>query len=142
MLEVSEVRKRLRQVIAKAREESVARRALADTAERDFGRFLEGVAAPVFRQFAGVLKAEGYPFHIATPAGGVRLESERAREDFIEIALDISGPPVVIGRTSRSRGRRVLTDERVLCDGADVARLTEEEVLAFLLTAVPPLVER
>ena len=142
MAEVSEIRKRLRHAIAKAREEASAHRALVDAAERDFGRFLEEVAAPAFRQFAGVLRAEGCPFHIATPAGGVRLESDRARDDFIELSLDTSGPPVVIGRTSRGRGRRVVADERVLCDGAAVAALTEEDVLAFLLTVVPSLVER
>ena len=36
------------------------------------------VAGPIIRQFAGVLKAEGFAVTVATPAGGLRLESERA----------------------------------------------------------------
>lgn len=142
MLEISEVRKRLLQAVARARQDAAARRAEADAAERDYARFLDEVAGPVVRQFAGALKAEGYPFQIATPAGVVRLVSERSHEDFIEIALDASDRPVVVGRTSRGRGRRVVTEERPLGDRAAIAELGEEDVLAFLLAAIQPFVAR
>lgn len=142
MLEISEVRRRLRQAVTQARQDAAARRAAADAADRDYARFLDEVAGPVVRQFAGALRAEGYPFQIATPAGVVRLVSERSREDVIEIALDASDHPVVVGRTSRGRGRRVVTEERPLRDGATIASLGEEDVLAYLLAAIPPFVER
>lgn len=142
MLEVPDVRRRLRQAIAQAKQAAAARRADIDAADRDYQRFLERVAEPVFRIVAAALKAENHPFLIATPAGGLRLESERSREDFIELALDTSEAPVVVGRVSRGRGRRMIATERPLREGAAVAELTEDDVLEFLLSEIAPFVER
>ena len=100
------------------------------------------MAAPIVAQFAVVLKAEGFPFTMATPADTLRLESDRAREDFIEIALDPADPPTVLGRVSRGRGRRVTTTERPLGDGAAIAALGADDVVAFLAEAIVPFVER
>lgn len=141
-METSEVRRRLLQAIARAKQAASTRRADADRAAAEFERFLEDVATPVVRQFAGALRAEGYPFQIATPEGLLRLESERAREDGIEIALDTSDRPVVVGRTTRGRGRRLLSEERPLREGAGVSDLTDEDVLEYLLAVIPPFVER
>jgi len=141
-METSEVRRRLLQAISRAKQEASTRRAEADRAATDFERFLEDVAAPVVRQFAGALRAEGYPFQIATPAGLLRLESERSRQDTIEIALDTSERPVVVGRTSRGRGRRLVSEERPLRESTAIADLTDEDVLAYLLSVIPPFVER
>jgi hypothetical protein len=141
-IEVPEIRRRLRQALDLARHAAAARREQTAAAERDYARFLSGVAEPVFRMFAGALKAEGYPFLIATPSGGLRLESERSREDALEIALDTTETPVVVGRVSRGRGRRMVATERPLRDGAAVAELTEEDVLQFLLTEIVPFVAR
>jgi hypothetical protein len=44
-----------------------------------------------------------------------------------------------MGHASRARGRRILESEQLL--GAPAA-LTESDVLAFVLTALEPLVER
>ncbi len=140
--EVSDVRRRVRQAIERAKREAAERRAANEAAGRDYERFLTAVAEPVFRVFAGAVRAEGYTFQIATPADGLRLESERARDDSIELALDTSGTPTVVGRVSRARGRRVITAERPLREGAAVAELTEEDVLQFLLSEIGPFVER
>ena len=57
-------------------------------------------------------------------------------------SLDTSGAaPQVVGRVSRSRGRRVLETERPLGSGP-VRDLTETDVLAFLADALEPFVER
>jgi len=141
-METSEVRRRLLQAIARAKQEASARRAHTDRAAAEFERFLEDVATPVVRQFAGALRAEGYPFQVATPAGLLRLESERAREDAIEIALDTSDQPVVVGRTSWGRGRRLVSQERPLRPDTAVPDLTGEDVLEYLLDVIPPFVER
>ena len=85
---VPEIRRRVRQAIDQARHAAAERREQTAAAERDYARFLSQVAEPVFRVFAAAIKAEGHPFLIATPSGGLRLESERSREDAIEIALD------------------------------------------------------
>ena len=142
MLEVSEIRKRLLLPIDQARRESAARRARSEAAARAYERFLSDVAGPVVRVFAGALRAEGYTFQVATPVGGLRLESERSREDFVEILLDTTGEPVVLGRVNRGRGGHLVTRERPIREGVAVDALTDEDVLQFLLAEIAPFVER
>ena len=139
-MEIPEVRRRLRAVIDQARRDAAARRERADAASRAYTKFLER-AVPTFHTFAAALVAEGYRFKVFTPAGSVRLASESAGEDFIEIVLDPTvDPPRVTGRTSRARGRRSTSAERPLRAGA--ADLTEEDVLDFLVEEIAPFVER
>ena len=77
-----------------------------------------------------------------TPAASIRLASERSPEEFIELVLDdTSDPPAVVGRTTRGRGRRMISSERAVRDGVPVANLTEEDVLTFLLRKSSRLVE-
>jgi hypothetical protein len=141
-VEVSEIRKRLLQTLARAKQEAAERRVLLDRAAAEYERFLKGVAGPVFRQFANAIKAEGYAFTLATPPSGLRLESARSREDVIEVELDTTGAPVVMGRARHGRGQRVVSTERPIREGAGIADLTEEDVLVFLLEAIVPFVER
>jgi hypothetical protein len=90
-----------------------------------------------------VLRAEGFPFTVFTPTGGLRLASGRSPEDYIELALDTEGTrPTVILRVQRARGRRVLHSERPLRADAEVSELTEEDVLQALLDEIGPLVVR
>jgi hypothetical protein len=80
---------------------------------------------------------------VFTPAGSVRLASERSHEEYIELALDDSiDPPVVMGRTSRGRGRRMISSERPVRDRAAIADLTDEDVLSFLLHEITLFVDR
>jgi hypothetical protein len=92
---------------------------------------------------AAALNAEGHTFKVFTPASSIRLASERSPDEFIELVLDdTSDPPVVVGRTTRGRGRRMITSERAVGSGAPVGDLTEEDVLAFLLEEIVELIER
>lgn len=142
-MEVSEVRRRLRAAIEKARQAAAERRARNDAAARDYDVFLAERATPIFHQLAAALAAEGRAFKVFTPAGSIRLATERSPEEFIELVLDDSSdPPAVVGRTTRGRGRRMISTERALGSGAPVADLTEEDVLAFLLEEIVPLVEK
>lgn len=135
--DTSEVRRRLRSAIEQARSNAAARRERADTAARDYDRFLASVAVPVVQQFANVLSGEGHHFHVATPADSVRLTSAASSEDYIEIALDtMPDPPEVVGRTSRGRGRRMISSERAVREHTAIAELNEEDVLAFLLSEI------
>jgi hypothetical protein len=143
MLDVAEVRRRLVQKIESARLESAARRQAADRATAVYGPFLENVATPVFRHLVMALRAEGHLFRLFTPAGSVRMSSERSADDFVELALDTTRQPIeVVGRVSHGRGSRLITDERPIREGAAVADLTEEDVLRFLLASITPFVER
>lgn len=142
-MEVSEVRRRLLAAIEKARQASAERRVRTDAAARDYELFLGQRAAPVFHQFAAALNGEGHAFKVFTPASSIRLASERSPDEFIELVLDdTSDPPVVVGRTTRGRGRRMISSERAVGSGAPVGDLTEEDVLAFLLDEIVELIER
>jgi hypothetical protein len=141
-METAAVRQQVLQTIERARREAKDRRARADEATKAYEPFLQNVAIPMFRQVADALKASQHAFRVMTPSGSVRLTSDKSAEDFIELTLDTSGErPVVIGHTSRSRGRRVIETERPIADVA-VHEITEEQLLAFLLHELTPLVER
>jgi hypothetical protein len=142
-MDVSEVRRRVRAAIDNARKSAQERRARSDEASRDYEMFLEGRAVPAFHALASALAGEGLRFKVFTPAGSVRLASEHAADDFIELSLDTgSDPPVVVGRISRGRGRRNVTAERPVRRGTPIAALTEEDVIEFVLSEIAPFVER
>ncbi len=141
-METSAVRQRVTLAIDQARRSAGERRARNDEASRAYAHFLDRVAIPLFRQVAGALKAENFPFTVFTPSGSVRLASDKTAEDSIELTLDTSGPrPMVIGHVSRARGRRVIESEQPIAD-VDVADLTEQHVLDFVMRELPPFVER
>jgi hypothetical protein len=143
MIEPADVRRRLVQRIEVVRREAAARRTAVSEAEREYERFLEECGVPVFRMVAAALRPEGAAFQVFTPAGSVRLASERSRDDFIELGLDTSRQPVeVVGRTSVTRGSRLLTDEQPVRAGARVRDLTDEDVVEFVLRVIGPFVER
>jgi hypothetical protein len=142
-MEVSEVRRRLRAAIERARRDAAVRRQHADTAAREFEAFLSQVAVPIFHTLANALVAEGHRFQVFTPAGSVRLASERSGEDFVELALDASPEsPVILLRTSRGRGRGQITSERSIAPASGISSLTDSDVLQFVLDEIGRFVER
>jgi hypothetical protein len=142
-VEVSLVRNRLRNAMERARERSQQKRQRTAEAERAYQTFLSGIATPIAKQLANALKVEGYAFTVFTPGGGLRLASDRGRDDYVELALDTSGEsPQVIGRLSRTRGSRTLDEERPVKPGAGPEALTEDDVLEFFLDALEPWLER
>jgi hypothetical protein len=141
-MEISDVRKKVHETIERARRRAAERRAHGDEASRDFDAFLERIAVPLVRHVANVLKADGYHFTVFTPAGSVRLMSDRRAEDYIELALDTTGDSArVIGHTSRLRGRNVTESDRIVGNGK-AASITEDDLLEFLLKELEPFVER
>jgi hypothetical protein len=139
-MEVSDIRKRILATLERAKHQAAERRARSDDAARAYSTFLDTIAVPMCRQVANVLRAERYPYGVFTPAGSVKLVSDRTAEDSIEILLDTSGAePRVMGHTSRSRGGRVVQSERPV---GDPATLTEIDLLEFLLKELEALVER
>jgi hypothetical protein len=139
-MDIADVKKQVLRTIERARRGSAERRVRTDAAARAYETFLERTAVPVCRQVSNVLRAEGYVFEVFTPAGSVRLMSDRNADDYIELVLETSGDqPLVTGRTSQRRGHRTLQAEAVL---GDPAVLGEDEVIAFVLKALEPFVER
>ena len=141
--DIADLRRRLRAAVEEARERSAERRARTAVAERDYEQFLTERAVPVFHDFANVLGGEGHPFQVSTPARSVRLTSAKSGEEFLELELDSSqDPPQVVGRSSRGRGRRMVTSERPLKPRTAIAELTEEDVVQFLLAEIVAFIER
>jgi len=142
-MEISDIRRRLRQALEQARKATTERRSRADAASIAYNAFLRDVATPVFRMFANVAKADNYPCTVYSPAEGLRLVSERSAEDYIEIWLDTSlDPPKIATRVNRVRGRNVMTNEGLLRPESPINSLTDEDVLAFLLQHIGTLAER
>jgi len=142
-MDVPDVRRRVRAAIERARRDAAGRRERSDAAARAYDEFLTTRAVPAFHQLASALVAEGYRVKVFTPAGSVRLASERSADDFIELTLDpTEDPPIVLGRTSLSRGRRAVTSERPVREGAGVSDLTDADVMEFVLSEIGPFVER
>jgi len=144
MLDAGEVRKRLRHTIEAAKREAAARRAALTSEQQAFDAFLENHAVPVLRLVASALKAEGHVFQVLTPAGTVRLQSDRERDDYLEVVLDGSkGTPTVIGRSSYVRGSQLqTTEQRIGETAALVSDLTDEDVFEWVLRVILPFVER
>jgi hypothetical protein len=142
-VEVSQVRKRLKTAMEATRERAQRRRERAAEAQRAYETFLADVATPVARQLANAMKAEGYAFTVFTPGDGLRLASDRGREDFIELTLDTSNDkPEVVGRISQRRGSRTIDEEVPVKRGAAPDEIDEDEVLEFFLGALEPWLER
>ena len=141
-MEISEVRQRLLQAIARARRAEVERRARIDEASRDYETFLDRVAVPLFRQLANVLKAEGHPFSLSTPGSSVRLVSDRRADDYVELSLDTTGgePEVILG-ARRLRGSRIIESEHPVA-AAGVRDITEDALLASVLQELEPFLAR
>jgi len=143
-MDVSDLRKRILRALEDARKDAAVRRAAGDRAVAAYERFLADTAVPLFRQAATVLRAEGQPFSVNTPAGSVRLVSDHGAGDFLELELDSSSAePQVIGRTSRVRGgRSPVVEERPVAPGKAIDDLTEEDVSIFLISEIQKLVAR
>ena len=139
MADVGVLRKRIRAEIDKARHDQAEQRSRVAEATRAYEDFLQNAAIPVFRMFANILKAEGYPFDVATPASGVRLQSERHRDDAIEIELDTTAdPPQPLVTITRNRGSRVVLSDRSIKWNTPLEQLTEDDVIEMVLEELRP----
>lgn len=138
-MEVSVVRQRVQELLRQSKrpaaDHRADRRAQTDAATREYALFLERIAVPLFKQVAGILRAENHPFDVFTPGSSVRLMSGRGNDDYIEVALDTKGAaPKLIGRASHARGGDVTQTELVLNATADISALTDEDLLGYVLS--------
>lgn len=142
-IEIGEVRRQLRHTIEAVKREAAAHRAEGAAGGAAFQVLLEDVAVPLFRQFTGALRAEGYLFRLQTPAHAVRIEAERSGDNFLELAIDTERRPVaVVLRRGYTRGQHIFTDEQVIAEGTDFTAVSPGRLLEALLELVPPFVGR
>lgn len=139
MADVALIRKRIQTEIEKARRDQAERRARTAEVTRAYEQFLETAVVPAFRMFANVLKSEGFGFEVMTPAGGVRMQSERHREDAIEMELDTTAdPPTPLVRITRVRGSRIIQSDRGIKGSTPLVQLTENDVIEMLIEELRP----
>jgi len=136
-METSDVRKRILDVLNSARRDAAERRTRNAEAGAAYEKFLETVATPVCRQVADVLKAERLLCTVETPAGAVRLASDRSASDFVEIHLDTSAArPRVVVHAERVRGRERSEETQPIREGVAIEHLTHEDVLDALAEVI------
>jgi hypothetical protein len=141
-MEVSDVRRRIRDAMQRARQDAAARRARNETASHDWLELRDRIVVPLCQQVIQVLRHEGFPFQLSTPGDTVRLTHERHSEDSIELRLETSAEPVVVCRVQQVRGREILERERPVAEGTPVESISSEQVLQALVDVLPPFVER
>ena len=142
-MEVSEVRRRLRSAIDDAKKRAAERRTRVDDARRAWEVLLPEVAVPTFHTLAGALTAEGHRFKVFTPGEAVRLSLERSAEEFVELSLDTErDAPALMLRSTRGRGRRLVSTERIVREGTPIAALTQEDLVDAVLEELIPFIER
>ena len=139
MADVAVVRKRVKSVIEQARRDQAERRGRVAEAQKTYETFLQTAVVPAFRVVANVLKSEGLSFEVMTPAGGARLQSERNREDAIEMELDTTAdPPQPLVTITRVRGSRVIQTDRTIKGSNPLVQLSEDDVIDMLLEELRP----
>jgi hypothetical protein len=139
MADVALVRKRVKTAIEQARRDQAERRGRVSEASRAYQGFLESAAIPAFKMLANILKSEGLHFEVMTPAGGVRLQSERQRDDSIGMELDTTvDPPQPLVTITRVRGSRIVQSDRSIKGGHALAQLTEDDVIEMLMEELRP----
>jgi hypothetical protein len=142
-MEVSELRRRVRDTVTRAKQAAADRRTRMDEANAEYQTFLDGTAVPLFRQLANVLRADKHPFSVSTPGGAARLSTDRSNDDYIEVFLDTTNAiPKVIVHSVRSRGRRTYESEIAIGQGGPVRDLTEEDLLSVVLKELEGFLER
>ena len=152
-MELSDVRRRLRAAIDEAKRHSTERRARVDAATRAWEEVLPATVVPAFHALSQALVAEGRRRGIRVsflvwegdpgPAIVDAATAERSAEEFVELALDTAREaPAVMLRSTRGRGRRMVSSERVAVEGESIAQLTQETVIGFLLEELIPFIER
>jgi hypothetical protein len=139
MADVALIRKRLRSEIDHARRAAAERRERTKAAARAYETFLDDVAIPAFRQLATVLRAEGIPFEVQTPSGGVRLVYDRNRDDAVALELDSTqDPPQVMLISTRAWGNRSTRSEHAVKERTSIEHITEDDVLEHLIAEIRP----
>lgn len=129
-METGELRRQINLALERSKRESVERRAANDRAAEAYATFLADIAVPFVRQVVSILRADKHAVTAFTPAGSARVSSDRAAEDFVEIALDESGDaPHVVVRTSVQRGRAgVIASAREVAPRKSIASLTDQDL--------------
>jgi hypothetical protein len=143
-MEVSDVRRRMREVLAEERRAAAERRSRRDATARSWTEALERIVLPLSHQIVQALKAEGHLVQISAPADAVRISSDSRPQDYVELTLQSDNDDAtVVARINQARGRETVSEERVFVRGGTaIGALTEEQVVDFLGKALAGILVR
>lgn len=142
-MEPSDLRRRLRGALEQANRRAADRRAVADEASHLWAQRLTEAVVPAFHAMQNVLNGEGHRFSVSTPGEAARLSPQRSAGEFIEMVLDSDRElPAVLVRSTRGRGSRTISSERIVAEGPGIAELGEEAVVGVLIEEIVPFIAR
>src|SRR5260370_10337840 len=133
-MEISDVRRKLRGAMDEAKRRGAERRTQVDEASRAWAERLTEAVVPAFHAVQSALTGEGYRSKVSTPGDAARLWPDHSAADFVEMALDTErDTPAVLVRSTRGRGRRVVSSERAIAEGPGIGSLSQDLVVAALI---------
>jgi hypothetical protein len=142
-MEISDVRRRLRGAIDKAKRRVADHRAVADEASRVWAEKLTESIVPAFQAVQSALSGENYRFTVSTPGQTARLSPEKSPAEFVEMALDTERElPAVLIRSTRGRGSRTVSSERIVAEAPAIPEITQSAVVDVLIEELEPFIER
>ena len=142
-MDSGEIGRRIRRTLVDAKAKAVERREQTTVAGVEGQQVMRRIVIPVMKTIASVLSAESYRCSISTPNGSVRLSFDSPRDAYIEVVIDTANdPPALIGRTGRTRGSRVLSNEQVIVGHPAIGQLTEEDLVSFVQRELLLVIER
>jgi len=141
-MEISDVKRQVREAMAAAKRSSAERRTRLDDASRAWAVVRERIVVPMSHQVAQVLSAENIRLQVSTPGDRVLIASEARPDDYVEVSLEAAGgDAAVVVRVNRTR--ESVTEERELVRGAAaIDALEEERLLEALLAGLAPWLAR
>ena len=141
-MEISDVKRQVREAMAAAKRRSAERRTRLDDATRAWAVVLERIVVPISHQVAQVLNSENIRLQVSTPGDRVLIASEARPDDYVELSLVAAGGDAAI-MVRVNRTRESVTEERELVRGAAaIESLEEEQLLEALLAGLAPWLAR
>ena len=142
-MDSGEIGRRIRRTLVDAKAKAVERREQTAVAEVEGQQVMRQIVIPVMKTITSVLSAEGYRCSMSTPNESVRLSFDSPRDAYIEVVMNTANdPPTVIGRTGRTRGSRVLSNEYVIVSHPAIKQLTEEDLVTFVQRELLLVIDR
>ena len=142
-MDSGEIGRRIRRTLVDAKAKAVERREQTTVAEVEGQQVMRRIVIPVMKTIASVLSSEGYRCSVSTPHESARLSFDSPRDAYIEVVVNTANdPPTLIGRTGRTRGSRVLSNEYVIVSHPTIGQLTEEDLVTFVQRELLLVIER
>ena len=142
-MDSGEIGRRLRRTLVDAKAKAVERLEQTAVADVEGQQAMRRIVIPVMKTIVSVLSAEGYRCSVSTPHESARLSFASPRDAYMVVGVNTAyDRPTLIGRTGRTRGSRVLSNEYVIVSHPAIGQLTEEDLVTFVQRELLLVIER